>query len=247
MKKSNLLFVSLILLAFTFSANAQVTFGIKVGANLNNISQDFKNSDWEIATKFKPAFHIGVIADVPFSDNFSFQPGLLYTSKGFSYDMDEFVANYFEEEIDGLTIDGYARGTFNYIEIPLNFAFKAEALQIFAGPYVAMGISGKQKMDFTVSYMGMSDSQKDEMKLKPTFGEVKDGDLADDEDAFSALDYGVNVGVGYKVGPILVQGAYSLGMGNLTPKYEGDSDSDRADYKMSNRVITLSVSYFFGE
>ena len=160
--------------------------------------------------------------------------------------MDEFVKKYFEE-VDGLTIDGYARGTLNYIEIPLNLAFKVEAFQIFAGPYVAMGISGKQKMDFTASYMGFSESVAEEMKLKPTFGEVKDGDLADDEDAFSALDYGVNVGVGYKVGPILVQGGYSLGFGNITPKYEDAPDSYRDDYKYTNRVITLSVSYFFGE
>jgi hypothetical protein len=246
MKKLNLLFSLLILVAFTFSAKAQVEFGIKAGANFSNISMDFKDSDWEMATKIKPAFHFGVTADVPFSDNFSFQPGLLYSSKGFSYDMEEFIETFFGDLPEEASIDGYARATYNYLEVPLNFAFKTNGLQIFAGPYVAMGLSGKQKYDLTVSYMGVSDSDTDEMKLKPVFGEVKEGDLGEDEDAFSALDYGINAGVGYRVGPVLIQAGYSLGLGNMNPAYEGGSDSDRDDYKITNRVITLSASYYFG-
>jgi hypothetical protein len=247
MKKSNVLLSLLILVAFSFSAKAQVEFGIKAGANFSNISQNFTNSDWEMETNIKPGFHIGATADVPISDNFSFQPGLLYSSKGYSVDIEESIENILGESLPaGASIDGYFRGTFNYIEVPLNFAFKTNDLQIFAGPYVAMGLSGKQKYDFTVSYMGMSSSDKDELKMKPVFGEVKEGDLSDDEDAFTALDYGFNAGVGYKVGPVLIQAGYSLGLGNMTPAYEGDPASERDDYKISNRVITLSVSYFFG-
>lgn len=247
MKKLNVLLSLLILVGIAFSAKAQVEFGIKAGANFSNISQDFKDSDFEMTTKIKPGFHLGVIADVPFSDNFSFQPGLLYSSKGYNLDIEKSMENILGEPLpDGASIDGYFRGTFNYIEVPLNFAFKANDFQIFAGPYVALGLSGKQKYDFTIKYMGFSSSDDDEMKLKPVFGEVKAEDLDDDEDAFTALDYGINAGVGYKVGPVLIQAGYSLGLGNMTPLYEGDSDSDRADYKISNRVITLSASFFFG-
>ncbi len=246
MKKNIVLLSVVIVVTFAFSAKAQVEFGIKAGANFNNISQDFKDSDWEVDTKIKPAFHFGVTADVPFSDNFSFQPGLLYTSKGYSYDMDALLIDIIGEDLDGAEIDGFSRASFNYVEVPLNFAFKANGLQIFAGPYLAMGLSGILKYDYSITYMGFSESDKDEMKMKPFFGEVKDADLDEDEDAFSALDYGVNAGIGYRFGPVLIQGGYSFGLGNMTPAYEGDSDSDRADYKISNRVITFSASFFFG-
>lgn len=248
MKKSNTFFLLIILAALTFSVRAQVTLGVKVGVNLSNIQQDYKDSDMEDVTKIRPGFHLGLTADVPFSDNFSFQPGLLFTTKGCNYDIDD---TYEDETPRGVaelvTIEGDASTALNYIEIPLHFAYKANDFQIFAGPYLAMGIGGKYKYDYTMSSIFGSMDFKDEMKLKPAFGEVKEDDLGEDEDAFTALDYGLNFGVGYMVGPVLVQAGYSLGLGNINPKYEGWSDADRSDYKDSNRVISLSVSYFFGD
>ena len=248
MKKLTKFFALIFLSCLAFSAGAQVNFGIKAGGNLSNVHQNFKDSDNEYATKFKPGFHIGITADLSFSDNLSFQPGILFTTKGWGYDLDELFDedDFGEVKSAGFDIDGYWRTSLNYIEIPLNFAFKHNDLQIYAGPYVAVGIGGKQKADFTASYMGYSETVKDEMKIKPFFGEVKEGDLKEDEGAFNALDFGLNFGLGYMIGPILVQGGYSLGLANTNPKYEGATDSYRDDYKTSNRVITLSVSYFFG-
>ena len=250
MKKTNTFLMLIILVTFAFSTSAQVNFGIKVGGNLSNIHQNYKDSDYEVPTRMKVGFHIGLTSDIPISEMFSFQPGLLLSTKGYSVDLEEL----FGDEVpirsvnaDGVEIDGFSRTNVNYLELPLNIAFKANALQIYAGPYVAVGIGGKYKSDFTVSYMGLSDTFKEEVTLKPAFGEVKEGDLEDDEDAFTALDFGLNFGLGYTVGPILIQAGYSLGLGNVNPKYEGMSDTDRSDYKDLNRVITLSVSYFFGE
>ncbi|MDY0103650.1 MAG: porin family protein [Lentimicrobium sp.] len=248
MKKSNRFLMLIILAALTFSVRAQVTLGVKVGANLSNIHQDYKDSDAEDVTKIRPGFHFGLTADVPFSDNFSFQPGLLFSTKGCNYDI-----NYTEDEVPSkgvaelVTIEGDASTALNYLEIPLHFAYKANDFQVFAGPYVALGLSGKYKYDYTMSSVFGSLNVNDEIKLKPAFGEVNWDDLAEDEDAFSALDYGLNFGVGYTVGPVLIQAGYSLGLGNISPKYEGWSDTDRSDYKDLNRVISLSVSYFFGD
>jgi hypothetical protein len=250
MKKTNTFLMLIILVTFAFSTSAQVNFGIKVGGNLSNIKHDYKDSDYEYATKMKVGFHIGLTSDIPINDMFSFQPGLLFTTKGWSYDLDELFDEFDpvrSVSADGLEIDGYARTSLNYLELPLNVAFKANALQIYAGPYLGIGIGGKHKNDYTVSFMGDSETFKDDYKLKSVFGEVKEGDLEDDEDAFTALDFGLNFGVGYTVGPVLIQAGYSLGLGNINPKYEGMSDTDRSDYKDLNRVITLSVSYFFGE
>ena len=250
MKKSNRFLMLIILAALTIPAGAQINFGVKVGGNLSNIQHNYKDSDYEFATKMKVGFHIGLTSDIAINEMFSFQPGLLFTTKGWSYDLDEILDEFGAARsvnADGFEVDGYARTNLNYIEIPLNVAFKANALQIFAGPHLALGIGGKEKSDYTVSFMGDSETFKDDYKLKAKFGEVKEGDLEDDEDAFTALDFGLNFGVGYTVGPVLIQAGYSLGLANINPKYEGMSDTDRSDYKDSNRVITLSVSYFFGE
>ncbi len=240
MKKIIRTFVIIGLITFSLQSQAQVKFGVKAGLNVNSTSQNFKDSDWEFDTKMRLAYHIGATVDYGLTDILSVQTGLLLSSKGYSYDL--------EQDLDAdETIEGYDRYIFNYLEIPISVAYKInDNFQVFAGPYLAVGISGKNKWDATYTWDGEENSDNGDSKLKPIFGEVGEGDLGDDEDAYSALDYGFNLGVGYQTGPILINLGYSLGLGNLTPGYEG-SDGDPKDYKMSNNVISLSVSYFFGE
>lgn len=233
-------FVVSALIALSVQTQAQVKFGVKAGLNANNISQNFKESDWESDTKMKLAYHIGATVDYGFSDAISLQTGLMLSSKGYKDDLEQDLD-------DDETVEGYDKYTFNYLEIPIHVAYKInDNFQVFAGPYLAFGIGGKNKWDITYTYDGNSETYSDEEKFKAVFGEVKDGDLGDDESAYRALDFGLDFGVGYQTGPILINAGYSLGLGNLMPSYEG-SDQDPKDYKISNRVITLSVSYFFGE
>lgn len=245
MKKLTIFFALIFLTCLTFSASAQINFGVKVGGNLSDIQQNYKDSDWEMPTKLKVGFHIGFTSDIPISDMFSFQPGLLFTTKGYSMDLDKMTDK--DDNTDVLEIDGYGRASLNYLELPLNIAFKINSFQIYAGPYLALGLSGKAKEDYIVSYPGGNITVKEDTKIKPVFGEVKKADQAGDEGFISAFDYGLNFGLGYMAGPILIQGGYSLGLGNATPKYEGWFDIQSSDYRKSNRVITLSVSYFFGD
>lgn len=243
MKKIILLCASLALMVSSFG---QVKFGLKAGMNVNNIAQNFKESEWEFETKMRMAYHVGAIADIGFNDALSVQTGLLLTSKGYSADLDEMAKEFEEDYGVEVSIDGYDRVIVNYLEIPINLAYNISGFQIYAGPYLAFGIGGKNKWDYTVEAGGMEESNSDEIKYKPIFGEVGEDDLGDDEEAYSAFDYGLNFGVGYQVGPVLVNAGYSLGLGNMNPGYEG-SDEDPADYKISNRVIAVSVSFFFGQ
>jgi hypothetical protein len=219
--------------------HAQLQFGPKLGLNLANCAFNFKESDWEPETKMRLAFAIGGVIDYGFSDAFSLQSGLMFSSKGFSYDLDEMG-------YETITYDGYYRAILNYLELPITVAYKIKGFQIYAGPYVAFGIGGKDKWDYTYTINGAEETNKDDMKLKPKMGEVKDGDLADDEGAYSGLDYGLNFGLGYQIKSILINAGYSLGLGNINPGYEG-SENDRSDSKYSNRVISISVSYLFGK
>lgn len=216
----------LMLVAFVAQAQAQLKYGVKAGLNINNIAQNYAESDFETETKARLGFHIGATVDYNLSDILSLQSGLLLSSKGYSIDIEE-------EYGDGA--EGYERIILNYLEIPINFAYKTGDFQIFAGPYLAFGIGGKYKYD--------DGTDSGDSKMKPVFGEIGEGDLEDDENPYSALDLGFNLGVGYQVGPMLINAGYSLGFANLNPGIEG-ADFDPKDFKQSNRVISLSVSYF---
>lgn len=217
--------------------HAQFQFGPKLGLNLANCAFNFKESDLEPETKMRLAFAFGGVIDYGFSDAFSLQSGLMFSSKGYSSDLDA--------EAD-FQIDGYSKVIFNYIEIPITIAYKIKGFQIYAGPYVAFGMGGKLKWDYTYTINGVEETDKDDMKIKPKMGEVKEGDLDDDEGAYSGLDYGLNFGLGYQIKSILINAGYSLGLGNIYPGFE-DSEYDRSDRKYSNRVISISVSYLFGK
>ena len=219
----------------TFAVHAQFQLGPKVGLNIANCAFIFEDDDDEPETNImRLAYAFGVAADYGFSDAFSLQSGLIFTSKGYSYDLDEI-----SEEID---YDGYERVIFNYIELPVNAVYKIKGFQIYAGPYIAFGICGKYKWDYTYDYYGTEEGDSGKMKLKPKFGEVDEDDLGEDEDAFYALDGGFNFGIGYQFDGFVIQAGYSLGLGNIMPKY---TDDIRDEYKYSNRVITLSVAYMF--
>jgi len=222
--------------------HAQLQFGPKLGLNLANCAFNFKESDWEPETKMRLAFAFGGVIDYGFSDAFSLQSGLMFSSKGFSYDLDE-ISNDYETNYDG-----YERFILNYLELPIHAVYKIKGFQIFAGPYLGFGIGGKYKWDYTYTdIFGEKQSEKGDTKLKPKMGEVKEGDLDDDEGAYSGLDYGIDFGLGYQIKSILINAGYSLGLGNINPKSEDSSKDDRKDYKFSNRVISISVSYLFGK
>src|SRR5690554_7681134 len=81
---TSILFASLI-----FTANAQVPdvkLGAKGGVNFSNIT----NSDMDSKT----GFHIGVLAEVFFSEQFSLQPEILYSTQGAELKGDYSTAKY---------------------------------------------------------------------------------------------------------------------------------------------------------
>ena len=220
-----------------FEYDSDFSFGVKAGLNVNDVSQSLEDSDDEIATALNTGFHIGVVMDYEISESLFFTTGLTYISKGYSFDLEEGIDD------GGGTVDGSSSATLNYLEIPLHITFKVSDLQLFAGPYVAIGLNGNFVDDFTITdNLGNTFVVDEESTLKPVFGEVSEGDLEDDEDAFTGLDYGFNLGVGYQVGPVLISLGYSLGLNSIVPSYEGEDENDDT---ITNRVISLSGTYMF--
>ncbi|MDM8209000.1 porin family protein [Bacteroides gallinaceum] len=106
---------------------SQVRWDVKFGMNFSNQT---KSDD----AKALPGFTMGVGADYAFNENWSFQPGLMFTSKG--YKVKESGEKFTARPI--------------YLDIPILAAYKFDIADntkfvINAGPYLAIGLGGKSK------------------------------------------------------------------------------------------------------
>lgn len=202
--------------------NAQTSFAIRAGVNWQNINgeeQDGTKLDYKMATKF----HVGLQADIPVATDFYFQPGLIFTTKGARLE-ETIVGENFKVNIN-----------IAYIDIPLSLVYKPEVgagrIILGFGPYVGIGVGGKQKIEFG--------AQKDEEKINFT-NDVKPVD-PDNVTYYKRIDGGANVFVGYEFTKnLFLQLNTQLGLVNIQPKDEGQDDG-----KAKNTGFGISLGYRF--
>ncbi len=229
------------MLTIYLPTQAQFKLGAKAGLNVCNVNYaDFEGFD----TKWRPSFHVGATAEYGLSESFALQFGLMYTRKGYTVTVSELT------EMEGVPFqaDVKIKTNLNYLEIPIQAVYKINKLQIYAGPYVAFGMGGKAKANLSVSsplVPDVADELGSETTLRPVFGKYDPKDVPENEGVYNALDIGLNVGVGYEFGPVLVNAGYSLGLSKIAPKSIEDqvNPDDKNNHK--NSVFTASVSYFF--
>ncbi len=229
--------ILLLLLLAGLEVQSQELFGFSLGVNLNDVASDYANSDLEVESKFRTGFHIGLVAQFELSDEYALQTGLLYNSKGFQSDEDNLQNN----EFDIYRLD--------YLELPLNLIINlssqplnAEKPQLFAfaGPYVALGIGGKN--DYKIN------GRREEISLIPKFGTVREESSIDENSIpFNALDYGIKAGVGLTIdnGTIITAG-YSFGLANINNDLRGaNANASIDDFKDFHRVLYFSYTVLF--
>jgi hypothetical protein len=119
--KKILLLAVLTVLGFT-NVNAQkIKFGAKGGLNFASISGDNTQGS-DLVT----AFNFGVLSEIPISDTFSFQPELMYSGQGYSFN-DNTIA-------------------LSYLNIPLmGKYYLTKGLSIEAGPQLGFLLSAKNE------------------------------------------------------------------------------------------------------
>ncbi|MFO8053903.1 MAG: porin family protein [Bacteroidales bacterium] len=262
MKKKFFSAIAIVLFLFpamqAFS-QGQLKYGFTAGFNINNVSQDLNTAymepevggndlgidEVELETNMRVGFHAGPVVDYAFTELFGIRAALLFTQKGYNSYID------YSDDINmigvaNVNIDIEATGyeLVNYLEFPLEARFRTGDFQAFAGPYIGLALGGKSVVEGDVEIdgqvMGQPISESDEIaedqSIKPVFGKADPEDY-EDEKPVSAIDFGMNAGIGYKFGSVMVDARYSLGLGDMIPD---DEDED----KQFNRVIYFSVSYF---
>ena len=94
--KKFLLLAVVTVLGFT-SVNAQeIKFGVKGGLNFATIGGD-NTKDIELVT----SFNFGVLSEIPISDKFSFQPELMYSGQGYSFNDNTVALSYLNVPLMG--------------------------------------------------------------------------------------------------------------------------------------------------
>lgn len=218
----NLLKLLIVVIGFTMTTESYAqTFGVKAGLNLSNMLVEDDDDTYSDDFKVNPGFHVGATAEFPITELFSFETGLLLSTKGFKVSE--------EETFMGETVKYESKLNLIYLDIPLTAkaSFDLGGARIYGvfGPYIGMGLSGKSKFEITA----MGETETDEEDIK----------WGSDEDDFKRLDLGLTMGAGVEISSIQIGLSYGLGLANISTYTDGGS-------KISNRVLGISVGYKFG-
>ncbi len=219
--------LSVMLLAtVSFSAKAQI---IRAGFNAANISVTNEGDVDE--NKSLSSFQVGILGDIKIVPFLYFQPGLVFTGKG-------------SKTQSGNTTDPtYYRATTNpyYIEIPANFVLKTPGpIRFFAGagPYLAIGVAGKNKVDG--KFLGTSFSSEKSIEWSNDDPATLDYEEGAGYGILKRFDYGLNVVAGIEATKLVL----SLGYGHGLAKLQSGSNSS-ADDNNKHRVLSFTVGIKF--
>lgn len=192
----------------TDKPEAKFEWGIRAGLNVSTLSFSWDEPD----KKSKVGFNAGVALNFPINNSFYINSGLFYTTKGVKFS-GENGRSYFKETCN-----------MGYVELPiyasyrLNFA-EASQLQVNFGPYLAVGVNGKDKYESDYGY--------DEAEV-----------FNSDEGGFKRFDCGLGVGVGYTFHKVYLGLNYQFGLLNIVK----DADENES---VKTRNFSISVGYNF--
>jgi len=251
MKKIKLLLL-LLAVGFSISTIAQFSVGPRIGINLNKISYNYKDKDDEPDTKFKIGPNVGIMFHYQISEPIGIRTGIFLSGKGTSYNIEQSTSDTMGYSNE---VSGWSRRALNYIEIPVEGTFGLEVGpgQVFVnfGGYFGVFLMGRNNWnidnvttypDGSIERANTTDNRRIKAKNTVTYGDIENTDYS----YVKVIDFGLNMGVGYRVKFFLFNVQYGLGLYNITPDYSYITDYDRNDWKKSNRVISFTMAFLFG-
>ncbi len=222
MKKVLTMVVVIAMAVISTNVNAQsgVKFGIKGGVNFANMSTTVNDKLVEDDREFLIGYNAGLTAEIDFHENFGFETGLVFNTKGLQYVVEEGITNTkvtTSRNLHYLDIPVLAKGMYNL----------TDGVQVFGkfGPYVGVGLTGKNKVH-TVN---------DALKIDKTVDtDVKWGDGLTQT---KRLDYGLQTALGVEVGGFLIEGFYKFSLGDI---------DNAENTSTKHHVLGLSLGYNLG-
>jgi len=221
-------FLILLCLATIYSRAQSSNVILRGGLNLANVSvADNGNVD---DAKMLASFQAGIVADIHAGGIVYFQPGLLFTGKGSKTQSGtEGSANWYKASTNPY-----------YLEMPLNLILKTPtgAVKFFggAGPYLAIGVGGKNKVEGAFLGTGFNSEKSIEWSNDdPTT-------LNSEEGAgfgiMKRFDYGFNGTVGIEGHSAVFSINYGLGLAKLQ---SGSNSSENNNNK--HRVLSFTLGF----
>lgn len=219
-----------LLLAVSLTASvamAQLSGGLKAGGNFTNfIGKDSKDF------KYKPGFHVGLFMEYDFTEHLSFQPEVVYSTKG-SKHVYENSTNF-----GGYTITQAYDLNYKlpYIDIPLllNIGFGSMGGYIQLGPQLSLLMGPKIIGESTVTTHFINPDSVVSYTI----------DLSSsDKDPWSLVDFSVVFGTGskfYSGIEYCLRAAY--GLNNVF-----DPNNTTYENPYHNLVFSVSLGYAFGQ
>lgn len=222
-------------------AQTSISFGPRLGGNLstatfNSLAQATAgNSSIAVGRSSLAGFQAGVAASIG-NGPWLVQPALLFSQKGLKQSAT--ATDTFGNETVTQTLSVTSR--VNFLELAVNvvyaFGTDGQGFQVFAGPYVALGVGGKA--DYTVKVTSSDPNSLFNGQNSGSQGNAFGSTFADPDPNGSSLevdarvrrfDAGLNLGVGYRVGPVQLQLGYAFGLLNAQPDYP-------ASFQMKNET-----------
>ncbi|MDB5207581.1 MAG: PorT family protein [Flavisolibacter sp.] len=208
MKKNILLLASLAVSTIVL-AQTKPSFGIRAGVShagiqgeaVNSLQNLLSFSNGAITTSGSTGFFGGGYVSVPLSDQFSIEPALYYSQKGYELKGDLNIKG-----AEFLTAGAKAQLSTTYIDIPVVAKANFSGFQIFAGPQI--------------SYLA-------DAKLRTTAGALGFNILDKTMDAksqFNQWDIALTGGIGYQFGNgVNISAAYDHGLSKVDANKNFDS------------------------
>lgn len=215
---------------------AKAQFYVQGGLNLANITStkagETQDNNW------LPTFNAGFMGRFGISDIFDIESGLLLTGKGSK------AETYFTSAMD----DNYVKSKFNplYIELPVNavvkfpLAAKGKAnIFVNAGPYVAVGVAGKSKLDMKIAGIQTNTTRDVKFNNDDPFTSEQENAAYD---KLKRFDYGFNIGAGVDLVKVLIKANLGIGLAKINSTQGNNSEDQKNKY----RTVSISLGIPIG-
>ena len=232
-KTTTLLFITLLSLGLNAQSLLPVKYGIKVGANIANISSTQNDGASPIDNSAQIGVAGGFYMEIPLNDKWYLNPELIYAQKGASFTYD-YTHNYPVNEKDEYTTTNTLK--LAYVEINPTISYKAsQKLALNFGPSVAFLI--QVDSTFTEKLTSVAPSST---TSKATLYESE------------SLDVGLNLGISYYLTENFVleskvnTGFMSIGKVSKVINPGSTNNPEESNiYDLKNRGIVFSIAYLF--